>query len=123
LPVVVGAEVLRGRELGTTLRTVELPALLVALLLGVLLLGAADAELLGILETGEELPTWEIALLGENPAGGAVPFAPAVRDASAMLFETVAWVTQLEELGVVNGAVGVTVSPTVYDVGSPSFPV
>lgn len=62
-------------------------------------------------------------MLEENPVGGAVPFAPAVNDASGMPLEMVAFVTQLDELGMLKGAVGVTVSPTVYDVGFPSPPV
>jgi hypothetical protein len=44
-------------------------------------------------------------------------------EASATPLEIVAVVTQLEELGIVATAVGVTVSPTVYGVGWPSFPV
>jgi len=61
-------------------------------------------------------PVAEPAVAEEKPGRGAVPMAPAVRSEAAMPFEMLDVVTQLEELGVVKGALGVTVSPTVYGV-------
>lgn len=63
----------------------------------------------------DPLVGWALALAPdeENPSGGAVPIAPAVSREAAMPFVTVACVTQLELLGVENGASGVMVSPTV----------
>jgi len=73
----------------------------------------ADPVGVGLAETGITalLPMDEA--LEENPGSGAVPFAPGVNKSSAMPFEMEAVVTQLDELGMVKGAVGVTVSPTV----------
>jgi hypothetical protein len=63
------------------------------------------------------------AVASELKDGGAVPIAPEVNDASAMPLAIVGVVTQFDELGMLNGALGVTVSPTVYGVGCPSAPV
>lgn len=59
----------------------------------------------------------ESGVLEEKPSGRAVPTALAVSKEAAIPLEIVALVTQFEELGVLNGASGVTVSPTVYGVG------
>jgi len=76
--------------------------------------GAADPD-------GEEpvaAPLLAVGPVPEEPGsaetGGAVPMAPEESEARAIPFEMLDVVAQLEELGVENGALGVTVSPTVY---------
>jgi len=48
-----------------------------------------------------------------KPGKGVLPLAPAVNNEASMPFPMVEVVTQLDELGMVYGASGVTVVPTV----------
>lgn len=90
----------------------------------VLLLAAGAAELPEAAPPPDGVAVGAVSgVLLEKPSGGAVPTASAVSRDPAMPLEMVALVTQLDELGVLAGAAGVMVSPTVYDVGCPLPPV
>lgn len=114
-PAVLGSEAEGTRVLRSNLELLEMRLLAVEMvaLEVTLLLAETEKELLGLIEFEDELVECGVGVLEENPGGGAVPFAPAVKEASGIPLEIVALFTQFDDLGVLNGPVGVTVSPTV----------
>jgi hypothetical protein len=115
-PGVLGSEAEGTRVLRSNLELLEMRLLAVVEMVALevtLLLAETEKELLGLIEFEDELVECGVGVLEENPGGGAVPFAPAVKEASGIPLEIVALFTQFDDLGVLNGPVGVTVSPTV----------